>query len=98
MSRPKHPLIDPQSPHYGKGDNATIRELEEALTVLEMIGFCLGNILKYRARMGKKEGGGEERKIKHYEAYLEELTGINIVYAQERVSDAWKQMGIEWEY
>lgn len=71
-----HPLINKvDSAHYDREDGrSAIEELEKQLTIREMIGFCEGNIFKYKFRMGEKDPTAKEyRKIKTYENYLKLL-------------------------
>lgn len=71
----KHPLINKDSSHYDQGEKPAILELEEQLTIQEMIGFCKANIFKYNYRKehkGQKES--DDKKIETYENYLALLT------------------------
>lgn len=73
--KPLHPLINPNSQHYERADGrVAIQELEEQLSVTQMIGFCKANIFKYEFRKFDKGAlAADEEKIKTYEAYLELL-------------------------
>jgi len=55
--------------HYGGEDN-----VYEAIKVIEAWGldnsFCLGNVLKYLSRCGKKEGNSREQDLKKALWYL----------------------------
>jgi len=57
-----HPL------HYGGKDN-----LYEAIKVIEAwnLGFCLGNVVKYIARAGKKDGAALQQDLKKARWYLD---------------------------
>ena len=69
-----HPLINKESSHYDTNETTVIEELEQRLTVIELIGFCKANILKYTYRLetkGQKES--DMKKIKTYTNYLKLL-------------------------
>lgn len=53
--------------HYGGEDN-----VYEAIKVIEAwdLGFCLGNVVKYLSRCGKKEGNSREQDLKKALWYL----------------------------
>ena len=55
--------------HYGKGN---IQTTEVTFDAGHGEGFCIGNILKYAQRYGKKEGKNEQDlyKIIHYAVIL----------------------------
>ena len=55
--------------HYGKGD---IQTTEVTFDAGHGEGFCIGNIIKYAQRFGKKEGRNEADlyKIIHYAVIL----------------------------
>jgi len=72
----KHPLVNSDSKHYNNNGHQTIYDLEQVLTIREMIGFCKGNIFKYKSRLGKKEGSNDLKKIKTYENYLKLLQSL----------------------
>lgn len=71
----RHPLKNPESKHYELWLGCeSIEVLEATLSIDELIGWCKGNILKYRLRVSKK---GDEKdwlsdlkKIMTYENYL----------------------------
>ncbi len=97
-----HPLLNRvDSVHYDGDGKPAIFEMEEYLSVREMIGFCAGSIFKYKARQGRKgQDEADARKIGTYVAYQEELIklirlGIN---DQISVEYAWKQANIQWRY
>ena len=53
--------------HYGGKDNTY-----EAIRVIEAwdLGFCLGNVVKYISREGKKEGNSDVQDLKKALWYL----------------------------
>lgn len=71
----KHPLKNPESKHYQLWDEMeSIEVLESIMTQNELIGWCKGNILKYRLRIGHKDDPLKEiQKIMTYENYLKYL-------------------------
>lgn len=71
----EHPLKNPDSKHYELWEGyESIEALEAIMTKEELIGWCKGNILKYRLRIGKKDDPrAEVRKIITYEKYLKQL-------------------------
>lgn len=96
---PLHPLINPKSSHYDNGKKTAIEELEEELTVQEMIGYCKGNIKKYSYRLEEK--GQKESdliKIQTYEAYLRVLLLIYSGYMALQVKMALTLAGIKFRY
>jgi hypothetical protein len=66
-----HPLVDPKSPHYvDKDGKQQIEKMEADMTVCEMLGFAKGNVLKYNARLGKKDNPKrDQEKIDKYRNY-----------------------------
>ena len=55
--------------HYEKGTLQPIQYMQEQLTHEQFEGFCLGNIIKYSSRFGRKDGNSkanEARKILNY--------------------------------
>lgn len=69
-----HPLINENSSHYEDDGKVAIQELEKKLTVIEMLGWCKGNIFKYEFRKELKGAlEADEVKIGTYKAYLEVL-------------------------
>lgn len=54
--------------HYGGADNAY-----EAIKVIEAwnLDFCLGNVIKYISRAGKKEGNSLIQDLEKAKWYLE---------------------------
>ena len=95
-----HPLINKDSPHYDTGKKSAIEELEKRLTVTEMIGFCKGNIFKYRYRLehkGNKES--DLKKIETYENYLKLLERLDDAgYFLDTVAMALEKSMIRFRY
>lgn len=72
-----HPLMDENSKHYDSKEEPTIKRMENEMTVIEMIGFCKGNIFKYTDRQDfKGQKKKDIHKISHYRAYLMVLLGL----------------------
>lgn len=67
-----HPLKNPESKHYELWLGfESIEVLEATLSIDELIGWCKGNILKYRLRIGHKDDPLKEiKKIRTFENYL----------------------------
>ncbi len=96
---PLHPLINPNSPHYDVGGKTAIEELEERLTVIEMIGFCKANIMKYEYRKAHKgQSESDEVKINTYNNYILALIGMDILSRDATVEFAFKRNGLKWRY
>lgn len=60
-------------------DKEVIDIIKNSLTPVEFKGYCIGNILKYRLRAGKKENNSIEddlNKAKHYEIIYKEYDGL----------------------
>jgi len=95
-----HPLIDPQSPHYqDEVGKSNIEEMEEKLTLREMIGFCKGNIFKYEYRKVKK--GQKEKdivKIQNYKNYLSILEKLSLIDDSILAKVAFSQRNIKYIY
>ena len=95
-----HPLINKASSHYDNGKKSAIEELEKKLTVTEMIGFCKGNIFKYRYRLedkGQKES--DLKKIQTYENYLKLLESLDDAgYFLDTVAMALEKSMIRFRY
>ena len=64
-----HPLINKDSAHYRKDGRETILDIEDDLTICELIGACKFNIRKYRLRE-KGQNELDEIKIKTYADYM----------------------------
>ena len=69
LSRLKNYIDTTYAQHYGKGD---IQTTEVTFDAGHGEGFCLGNIIKYAQRFGKKDGKNEKDlyKIIHYAIIL----------------------------
>lgn len=69
---------DIKSPkHYQLMGGNTIEMIARSLTEEEWRGFCLGNVLKYRLRAGKKGDAATcLAKAKNFESLYDELKGI----------------------
>jgi len=69
-----HPLINPESNHYKQDGRQSIQDIEEKISVDEMIGACTFNIMKYTMRLDTK---GQKKadlvKIKTYQDYKDLL-------------------------
>lgn len=55
--------------HYERGTLQPIQYMQEQMSFAQFEGFCLGNIIKYSSRFGRKEGNSkanEARKIANY--------------------------------
>jgi len=96
----RHPLLNPESAgHYDSGEKTAIEELEETATVAEQIGWCKGNIFKYRYRHDLKgEAIKDLKKLETYEKYLHLLYSMGRAAVYMRVADAFKKYGVEVEY
>jgi hypothetical protein len=94
-----HPLINPNSTHYDIGPITAIEELEQQLTVTEMIGFCKANIFKYEYRKEHKGQAEEDDvKINTYEKYLKVLFNIDTKFTNNTVAFVFCCLGIKWRY
>jgi len=62
-------LLDPS--HYDILGNSVLYIIKHSLTPEEFKGFCMGNILKYRLRAGKKANNSLESDIKKANDYEE---------------------------
>ena len=97
-----HPLINKDSIHYQANDRKpAIEELEEVLSIREMIGFTLGNIFKYEYRLEEKGQMKDDLiKIKTYTAYLDELYNLLVLGIEDRISvhRAWDIANKQWRY
>jgi hypothetical protein len=74
-TRAETPQVAVEHPaHYGGADNPY-----ECIKVIESwgLGFCLGNVVKYISRAGKKPGAAELDDLKKAAFYLDrEITRI----------------------
>lgn len=95
-----HPLINQESKHYDAEGKTAIELLEEQLTVSEMIGFCKGNIFKYKYRADhKSQKDSDMKKIETYENYLYLLRHVNaMTLSAPSVKDAFKKLEIKFRY
>ena len=86
--------------HYQNDGKVAIQELEKRLTVVQMIGWCKGNIFKYEFRKQLKGAlEADEKKIKTYKDYLDVLTIMKKCdYGLFIVAEAFKQYGVEFRY
>lgn len=75
-----HPLLNPKSPHYGNGKDATIYDLWDRYSVIEMRSWCLINAEKYHARKGKKQGESEQDNQEKYESFYYTALLVDCVY------------------
>ncbi len=97
-----HPLINKSATnHYNIDGTSAVEELEKELSIREMIGFCSGNIFKYKYRQDRK--GQKEAdliKIKTYEDYKKEL--VNLIHrgidSSISVHHGWIAANKEWTY
>lgn len=97
---PLHPLINAASTHYDTDKRSAIEELEEELTVAEMIGACKFNIFKYEFRQdakGQKEA--DIKKIETYKNYLRLLEYLDLISSDLfTVAEAMKADGLKYRY
>lgn len=96
-----HPLINPESNHYNQDGRQSIQDIEEKLSVDEMIGACTFNIMKYTLRLdtrGQKEA--DLVKIKTYQDYKDLLLNMRNKYncGSIFVNHAYKLCGVELSY
>jgi hypothetical protein len=95
-----HPLINKNSAHYDAGGKTAIEELEEMLTLREMIGFCKGNIKKYSYRADHKGQKSDDlKKIETYRNYLDFLYTLVGIYEDDAsVKEVHDREKIKMEY
>ena len=77
----------------------SIKEMEEKMTVREMIGFCKGNIYKYeykRENVGTTDKDDVMRSA--YYDYMRILLNIDYEYHDVTVNKAYEIVGIEMEH
>ena len=91
-----HPLIG-DNPQYINGDKNNIYDMEKALSVSDMIGFCKGSIYKYSNR-SKGEDEQDEEKKRKYHAYLYELEKIPNRFRSLSVRRAFKKTNVNFNY
>ena len=72
---PKHPLLNPDSPHYRMCDDVeAITRIEQMYTVDELKVWAKITAMKYRLRIGHKDDVSKEAaKIRTYEDYYKYL-------------------------
>ena len=75
FNRPKETVSHPA--HYGGKDNPfeVIKVLEAWLTPEQFDGFLIGNVVKYEARHGQKDGIEDMRKAAWYLNYYLQKRG-----------------------
>jgi len=78
----RHPLLDPNSKHYDTGVHPTIYDIEKELNVIEMLGACRFNIMKYESRE-KGSNEADERKVGYYKAYVKLLEMLNKLFIND---------------
>lgn len=95
-----HPLINKNQSHYNAASKSAIEEMEEFMTLSEMIGFCCGNIHKYKYRQDfKNQKESDLKKIKTYENYLDVLRECsNHLEGDIIIKDAFIMLDIEFRY
>ncbi|MBT0879826.1 MULTISPECIES: DUF3310 domain-containing protein [unclassified Campylobacter] len=64
-----HPLLNPKSPHYGSGKDATIYKMYDKYKQKDLLAWCRINAAKYKARKGKKQGESEQDNQEKYESF-----------------------------
>jgi hypothetical protein len=71
----EHPLLNPDSKHYSMVDNIeAITRMEQMYSIEELMVWANLTAMKYRLRIGKKDGADKEvKKIATYEAYYKYL-------------------------
>ncbi len=98
-----HPLLTKQedgklaNKHYDVKGKSAIEQLESKCNVLEMRGFCLGNIFKYNTRE-KGSNVEDEHKALKYGDYLKELEQLPMSCCFLTVTESWKKVGKIWKY
>ena len=72
----RHPILNPDSPHYAMpGGKEAIEHLEAMYQPEELMAWAKITAMKYRLRIGKKDDPIKEiEKIRTYEAYYEYLS------------------------
>lgn len=95
-----HPLLNPNSTHYENDKEVAIQEMEKDMSVIEMIGYCKGNIRKYEFRKFNKGAlEADEEKIRTYEAYMKVLKDMASLSLENHfVADALKMTKREYAY
>ncbi len=97
-----HPLINPKlNKHYNvDGKKTTIEKIENESMIIELIGACKFNIMKYNDRSEHKGSKDNDlEKAEDYQRYLDFLVQFyEKGYATSIAVDAYKSMNIEIEY
>lgn len=75
LTKPFHPLINPESTHYQMiGGVEAIEEMEKMYSIEELMSWAKLSAMKYRLRIGNKDDPTKEIiKIKGFEAYYKYL-------------------------
>ncbi len=96
----RHPLLNIESAgHYDQKDKTAIHLLEESATVAEQVGWCKGNIAKYKYRCKYKgEEAKDIKKIETYENYLLLLQSLVPEALHMRVFEAYQKYGVRLTY
>jgi hypothetical protein len=94
-----HPLITKgENLHYVNNDGKNrIYDMEKEMTVVKMIGFCEGNLFKYKVRE-KNQDEEDLKKIAKNKNYITELEKIPKRFQDLTVRRAFKKLNIEWDY
>lgn len=93
-----HPLINPESKHYVHDGKQSIFEIEESISVDEMIGACTFNIMKDRRRLETKgQKSADLKKIETYRNYRDLLLDMKNKHdcGYMFVRDAYGFCGVE---
>jgi len=94
-----HPLINKTSTHYDAEEKTAIQEMEEFMTIQELISACRFNIYKYQYRKNYKGAKvDDEAKIQTYQDYFVFLNSINYAYHNSVAKNAYKALDIKMEY
>ena len=105
-----HPLINPDSPHYiDENGKQAIQKFEEVRSPAEMLTWAEITRDKYLARLGKKEGTDDRKKIETFTNYialleivvqsiLSDPAGFKLEDSLKPVSYWYKKLGLEIEY
>ncbi len=96
-----HPLINPASTHYKQNGKQSIQDIEEKLTVDDMVGACTFNVMKYTLRLetkGQKEA--DLKKMKTYQDYKDLLLNMKSKHncGCMMVREAYRFCGIDISY
>ena len=96
----RHPLINPRQKHYSQDGKSAIKELEQLLTVDQMIGFCKASIFKYEFRKDLKgQKDSDLVKIETYKNYLKVLETCSYsARSVKLVNEYFLDAKLEFEY